>query len=88
MQVLPAEPALPAESAQAPVTGVSYNPTERRLPSNAKFDPAVHLCYQPPSKKYTFEDLKLQPVGISPIAITEVSPELSAVIDSDTVRST
>lgn len=73
MQVLHSDP-LAHLSSTSGVTGVSYDPApETRLPSAATFDPKVHLCHEPPSKKYTFDDLGLKARGICPFAISEVS---------------
>jgi len=73
MSVLPSEPtaALPSLTN---ITGVAYDPIGPRLPSSAKFDPAIHLCYKPTHKKYTFEELGLKHKGISPVAATEAFP--------------
>ena len=71
MSVLPSEPAT-AIPTLTNISGVAYDPTGPRLPSSAKFDPAVHLCYKPTHKKYTFEELGLKHKGISPVAATEV----------------
>lgn len=73
MSVLPSTPTavLPDPST---ISGVAYSPSGPRLPSTAKFDPAVHLCYEPTHKKYTFEELGLKDKGISPVAATEAFP--------------
>jgi len=59
------------------VGGVAYDPAGGyKAPSDAVFDTEVHLCYEPPSKKYTFDDLGLKK-GITDIAITEAFPCLT-----------
>ncbi|CAD6574289.1 MAG: hypothetical protein CYPHOPRED_005400 [Cyphobasidiales sp. Tagirdzhanova-0007] len=58
---------------RTPISGVSYDPIGPRLPSSAAFDPKRHLCYQPPTKKYTFSDLGISVKGITPVAVTEAS---------------
>lgn len=40
------------------------------------FDPAVHLCYQPPEKVITMQELALDG-GISPIGVTAPFPLLT-----------
>lgn len=51
------------------------------------FDPAVHLAYQPPSKRYSMEELGLKDKGISEIGITEpfqlLSPEAVRALRAD-----
>lgn len=44
-----------------------------RLPSSAHFDAEKHLCFEAPTKKWTFEELGYAGKGITPVAITEVS---------------
>lgn len=61
----------PAPAGSDVVSGVAYDPAGYRAPSDAVFDPKIHLCYEPPSKKYTFDDLGLEK-GITDVAITEV----------------
>lgn len=46
-------------------------------PSDAVFDPAIHLNYTPPASKLTMSDIALPSQGISPIAVTEPFPLMS-----------
>ncbi|GAA5913566.1 hypothetical protein JCM5296_001426 [Sporobolomyces johnsonii] len=46
-------------------------------PTPVKFDPAVHLNYQPPKSRTTMKDLALEGRGISPVAVTEPFPLFS-----------
>lgn len=73
MQVLASSDPLSLPSDAAGVIGVVYDPAPTvRLPSQAVFDPTIHLCHKPPSKTYTFEELGLNKKGICPTAISEV----------------
>ncbi|GAA6023443.1 hypothetical protein JCM10207_004414 [Rhodosporidiobolus poonsookiae] len=46
-------------------------------PAPVKFDPAVHLNYQPPKSRTTMKDLAFEGRGISPVAFTEPFPLFS-----------
>lgn len=73
MQVLHSDPLVLPSTAPG-ISGVAYDPAPGlRLPSNAVFDPKIHLCHKPPVKTYTFEDLGIPAKGICPTAISEVS---------------
>lgn len=43
-------------------------------PVGVAFDPAVHLCFEPPKAVQTMKDLALGDAGISPIGVTDPFP--------------